>query len=88
MSKAIYKPVGLLVGAAGGALANAMFRRLWKAVGHEDDVPKATQKSRGWSEVVVAAAIQGAIFGAVQALFDRAGAAGFERATGVWPGEQ
>jgi hypothetical protein len=37
--------------------------------------------------VVTAAIIQGAVFGAVKALIDRAGATGFERLTGVWPGK-
>jgi hypothetical protein len=31
--------------------------------------------------------MQGAVFGGVKALIDRAGATGFARLTGVWPGE-
>lgn len=88
MSKALYKPVGLLVGMVGGVLAGACFRWLWKLARHEDEAPKATQKYRTWTEVVAAAALQGAVFGAVQAFFDRAGATGFEKATGTWPGEE
>ena len=37
-------------------------------------------------EVVLAAAIQGAIFAAVKAV-DRAGARGFTQLTGTWPGD-
>jgi hypothetical protein len=36
----------------------------------------------------VAAAVQGAIFGAVKALVDRGGATGWRRLTGTWPGEE
>lgn len=31
--------------------------------------------------------MRGAVFGAVKAVTDRAGANGFARATGVWPGD-
>lgn len=87
MSNMLYKPVGLLLGALGGVLASATFKEIWKLARHEDEAPKATQKHRGWREVVIAATLQGAIFGAVQAAFDRAGATGFEKATGTWPGD-
>jgi hypothetical protein len=32
--------------------------------------------------------MQGAVFAAVKAIVDRAGAAGFHRLTGVWPGDE
>jgi hypothetical protein len=38
-------------------------------------------------EVVLAAAIQGAIFAATKAAIDRAGARVFTRVTGSWPGD-
>ena len=39
-----------------------------------------------WREVTAAAAAQGAVYGGVKALIDRAGATGFARLTGSWPG--
>jgi hypothetical protein len=77
----------MLVSIVGGLVAAAAFKQLWQRVGH-DDKPNATDRDRGWSEVVVAAALQGAVFGGVKALVDRAGAAGYERVTGVWPGDE
>jgi hypothetical protein len=82
----IYKPLGLLFGILGGLVAGAVFKRVWRAVGHEDDAPNATDRDKGWAEVVTAAAAQGAIFAGVKAVVDRAGATAFERVTGVWPG--
>ena len=41
---------------------------------------------RSWREIIAAAALHGAVFGAVKAIVDRAGATGFAQATGVWPG--
>lgn len=83
-----YKPVGIAAGVAGGLIAGAVFRRLWRLVGREGTAPHATDADRSWAEVVLSAAAQGAVFGAVRSAVDRAGAAGFARATGVWPGRR
>lgn len=88
MARLLYKPFGLIFSILGGLVAGALFKRVWSAVGHEDEAPKATDESKGWREVVVAAAAQGAIFGGVKALIDRAGAAGFAHVTGAWPGRR
>jgi hypothetical protein len=86
MARLLYKPVGLLMSVLGGLIASAIFKRIWRAVGEESDAPKATDQRRGWREVLIAAAAQGAVFGGVKALIDRAGATGFARLTGSWPG--
>ncbi len=83
--KYVYKPFGLLVGVLGGLLASALFSRIWRAIAHEDETPEATDPQRGWGEVALSALLQGAVFGGVKALVDRAGATGFARATGTWP---
>jgi Protein of unknown function (DUF4235) len=86
MIKAIYRPFGLLISVLGGLLAGAIFKRLWSAIAGEDDSPDAKDQNRGWGEIVAAAAVEGALFGTVKAVVHRAGAKGFERATGTWPG--
>jgi hypothetical protein len=86
MMKLLYKPWGMLAGVIGGSIAGALFKRLWRVLSGEDVAPTATDRSRGWLEVVVAAALEGAVYGAVKAFVDRGGAAGFEKATGTWPG--
>lgn len=86
MAKLAYKPVGILLGAAAGAAAGLVFKQVWKAAGHDDDAPNATDEERGWGEILLAAALQGAIFAVVKAAVDRAGAVGVRRATGYWPG--
>jgi Protein of unknown function (DUF4235) len=86
MAKILYKPLGLVVSAVGAIVAGAIFKQIWRAVAHEDDAPKATDARRGWGEVVTASAAQGAVVGGVKAVIDRAGATGFARLTGAWPG--
>jgi len=86
--KTLYKPVGLLFSVLGGILASVIFRKVWEAIANEPDAPDSTDRDRGWGEILLAAAVQGALFGGVKALVDRAGAAGFAKATGTWPGEE
>jgi Protein of unknown function (DUF4235) len=88
VARVLYKPFGLLVSVLGGLVAGAVFKRVWSAVAHEEEAPKATDADRGWHEVVAAAAAQGAVFGGVKALIDRAGATGFAKVTGAWPGDR
>jgi hypothetical protein len=86
MARVVYKPLGLLVSVVGAVVASAVFKRVWGVAAGENEAPKATDAGKGWREVVIAAAAQGAVFGAVKALVDRAGATGFARLTGTWPG--
>ncbi|MFK0150980.1 DUF4235 domain-containing protein [Streptomyces sp. NPDC090499] len=81
----VYAPLGFLLSWAGGALGALAFRRTWKALRGEDDAPDALDRDRGWGEVLLAAAVQGAVFAVVRSAVDRTGATAIERSTGVWP---
>ncbi|MFD5409280.1 DUF4235 domain-containing protein [Streptomyces nojiriensis] len=84
-STVAYKPVGLVLGAVGGMIAAAAFKQVWKVVEGEGDAPSATDEDRSWREILIAAAIQGAIFAVVKAAVDRSGAVATRRVTGTWP---
>ena len=86
--KLVYKPFGLLIGLLAGILANVLFRKLWTLASRHDEVPSPKQRSAGWGEVAAAAALQGAVMRGTRAVIDRAGARGFEKATGTWPGDR
>lgn len=88
MIKLLYKPAGMLVSVLGGVVAGAIFKRVWKVAAREDDAPKATDAQRGWREILLAAALQGAIFAVVKAAVDRGAAEGTRKLTGVWPGNE
>lgn len=82
----MYKPLGLLLGLLGGMAGGAVFRRVWTWTSGQDEAPKATEEDYSWHEVLLAAAVEGAIFGLVKAAVDRAGATAYQKATGTWPG--
>ena len=85
LQKVAYKPVGLLLGIGAGAIAGLVFKEIWKVASGDDDAPNATDEDRGWTEIIAAAALQGAIFAVVKALVDRGGATGVRKLTGTWP---
>ena len=88
MIKLLYKPAGMLVSVLGGVLAGWILKRVWKIAAREDDAPQATDAQKGWREVLLAVALQGAIFAVVMAAADRSAAAGTRKLTGVWPGDE
>lgn len=85
VNKIAYKPVGILLGVAAGAVAGAVFKKVWQLASGDDDTPNATDEERSWVEILAAAALQGAIFAVVKAAVDRGGATGVRRVTGEWP---
>jgi hypothetical protein len=52
-----------------------------------EDPPKPLESEYRLRKIIVAAAVQGAIFSIVRALINRGGARVFERWTGEWPGD-
>lgn len=80
--RSVEKAVSLGMGMLSGALAAALFKRIWTLISGQDDAPDADDLDRGWTEVLVAAAAQGAIFGLIKAAVHRAGAQTFQSRTG------
>ncbi|MGW5931013.1 DUF4235 domain-containing protein [Streptomyces anulatus] len=85
-SKAVYKPVGLALGAVSGMIAGAAFKQTWKLIEGEGDAPDALDEGRRWRQILLAAAVQGAIFSVVKTAVERSGAQVTRRVTGTWPG--
>jgi Protein of unknown function (DUF4235) len=85
--KFVYKPFGIIFGVLGGLIGGAIFKQIWKLIADAEDAPQAKESEYSWGEVLPAAALQGAIFALVKAAVDRGGAKGFEKLTGVWPGD-
>jgi hypothetical protein len=87
MAKVLYAPFGILSSILGGLIASTIFKQVWKRISDEPDPPKPRQSEYGWRELLLAAALQGAIFTVVKTIIDRGGARGFEKLTGAWPGD-
>ncbi|EFC82569.1 DUF4235 domain-containing protein [Parafrankia sp. EUN1f] len=85
--KIAYKPVGMAGGLLAGTTSGFLVRRSWAAISEEKETPDPLCLDRGFAEVVLFAALQGAVFAATGAAISRLGALGFQRTTGVWPGD-
>jgi hypothetical protein len=81
-SKMAFELLSLASGLLGGALAGAMFTRLWRAVSGADKVPEPTELDRRIRDVLIVGAMQGAIFGLVKAALSRVTAQGYRQITG------
>lgn len=88
-AKILYRPLGITSSIIGGIVAGQVFKQVWKhaAPGDQSDPPRALESEYRMREVLIAAAVQGAIFALVKAVIDRGGARAFERWTGEWPGD-
>ncbi len=65
-----------MLSVASGLLAGAVFRQVWKLLAGEEEAPEATDPDRTWKEILLAAALHGAVFAAVKAAVDRGAAQG------------
>lgn len=86
MIKVLYKPVSLAASVVGGVVAGALFKHIWKLAAGKDEAPKANDADSGWAEILIAAAVHGAVFAIVKAAVDRGAAEGTRKLTGIWPG--
>jgi len=86
MSQMKYKALGLVVGLLGGMLASAIVRKVWELTPGHDEAPEAIDTRRSWTEILTAAALQGAIFAVIRAAVERATAASAEKLAGEEPG--
>ena len=86
-AKMVYRPIGLIGSLVASSIAASLFQLLWKKLAHQDDAPTAMQSEYRLREIVLASAVRGAFVAVVKALVSRAGARGFTKLTGAWPGD-
>ncbi len=87
MTKILFVPFSIITGFLAGKVATMIFERLWRLVDDRES-PQPDQAAIKWPKLIVALALEGAIFRAVRGGFDRGARELFSRATGSWPGEE
>jgi hypothetical protein len=86
VTKVMYKPLSILISVAGGVLAGKIFTEVWQRVSPSDEEPPEPKDlTRSTREALIAAAMQGLIFGLVRAAVDRASAKGYQAITHTDP---
>ncbi len=83
--RALYKPIGLILGILSSLVAKKLFGVVWSKI-DDDPAPKGSTQYAPWAKMLGAAALQGVIFKTTRVFVDRYGAAGWHYITGAWPG--
>ena len=85
--KLLFIPISVGTSLVAGALGRWLFGQLWGALDDEEP-PESEHRQATWGKVVVAAALQGAIFRATRVAVDRGSRSAFASLTGTWPGQE
>ncbi len=80
-------PFSILSGILAGFVAKKLFEGIWGAF-DEEEPPESKHLEISWVKLLLAGAIQGAIFRAVREATDHGSRRAFMRVTGAWPGEE
>jgi hypothetical protein len=86
VAKLLFTPVSIAAGLIAGFLGKKAFSQLWGLI-DEEEPPDSKHRDISWGRLLLAGALQGAIFRAVKEAIDHAARRGFYRSTGTWPGE-
>lgn len=79
--KLLSKPLSMVSNMLGGILAAQAFKRVWRAVSGHEQAPEADSPEHGAREILLAALLQGAIFGVIKAAVDMTQARVYRKAT-------
>ena len=84
--KLLFIPFSVVGGLIAGFLGKKLFEQAWGIVDDEEP-PQAEHRDVSIGKVLLAAALEGAIFRAVRAMVDHQSRRAFASLTGSWPGE-
>lgn len=84
--KILFAPFSIAAGLLAGFAAQKVFERLW-AVIDDEDPPEPDDRDAPVAKLLLALAIEGAIFRLVKGLTDRGARTGFAALVGRWPGD-
>jgi len=85
--KLLFVPISIIGGLLAGLVGRKVFDQVWGLI-DEQEPPDSKHLEISWGKLLLAAAVQGAIFRAVKEATDHGTRRAFMGLTGSWPGEQ
>lgn len=83
----LFAPISIVGGLIAGMFAKKIFERVWGLIAGEEP-PESEYREISIPKLLVAGALQGAIFRAVKEASDHYSRRAFAGATGTWPGAE
>jgi hypothetical protein len=87
MTKVIFAPFSILAGIIAGFTAKKLFEQIWGLI-DDREPPDSSIRRTTWPKLMLAGAVEGAIFKATRTAVDRGARTTFHRLTGSWPGDE
>ena len=87
MGKVLFIPFSVAGGFVAGLLGKKLFEQVWGLIDKEEP-PHAEHREISVPKMLIALAIEGAIFRMAKGAFDHWARRSFARFTGTWPGEE
>jgi hypothetical protein len=84
--KFLFLPFSILAGLIAGFLSKQLFEAIWGVIDDEEP-PDSQHRDISVAKMVIAEALQGAIFRGTRKFVDYEARRAFLGATGAWPGE-
>lgn len=84
--KFLFMPLSIAGGLVGGLVGKKIFEEVW-GLFDDEEPPGREHRDVPWSKVLLALALEGAVFRVARGVVDRGARTAFYRATGTWPGE-
>ena len=85
--KLLFLPFSIVAGLVAGLMSKKLFDGVWRLV-DDQEAPEAEHKEISVAKLVLALALEGAIFRAVRGLVDHGARRSFYNVTGSWPGDE
>jgi len=79
-AKLVFKPVGLGMSLAAGAVASLVTRQVWLWISDDEELPDADDADTGWLKLLAGAGLEAAVFAVAKASATRLQAQGIRHA--------
>ena len=87
MSRILFAPFSIIGGMIAGFLAKKLFDQVWGLI-DDQEPPESEYRRVSWVKLIVANALEGAIFRVTRAAADHGARQAFAGVTGSWPGSE
>jgi hypothetical protein len=87
VDRILFVPVSVAGGVVAGLIGKKLFTAVWGTIDHEE-APRPEHRDVPIGKLLVALAIQGALFALVRGIVDHGSRQAYASLTGSWPGEE